>query len=102
VLLSSREIIHQVERSENLKSRAVLLSGLVEWQHTDRAGAMAPFDMFTNLQLEEALEAQQGSLKVSILHQEFTAQVAARRAVSANGHLVVELHRKEIKGGRGV
>ncbi|XP_034396584.1 protein mono-ADP-ribosyltransferase PARP14-like [Cyclopterus lumpus] len=92
-----REILLKVERSENRKSKALLLSGLVEWQHQDRAGAMKPFDMFTNLQLEEALEKKQASVSIKIHNEKFSAQVSARRAESASGRRAVELFRKEVK-----
>ena len=98
VFLTIRDIIRKVERSENLKSKALMLSGLVEWQFEDRSGTMVPFDIYTNLTLEEALEKKQQSVKIKINNQSFNAQVLFRKAVSATGRREVELLRKEMKG----
>uniref|UniRef100_A0A3B5B177 Poly [ADP-ribose] polymerase n=1 Tax=Stegastes partitus TaxID=144197 RepID=A0A3B5B177_9TELE len=78
----------------NLKSKALLVSGLVEWQFQHRSGPMVPFDMNTNLKLEEALERKQ-TVKVQINNQTFTANPAKRQASS--GSKVVELLRREVK-----
>uniref|UniRef100_A0A3B5AGM7 Poly [ADP-ribose] polymerase n=1 Tax=Stegastes partitus TaxID=144197 RepID=A0A3B5AGM7_9TELE len=94
VLWLLRDIIRRVEREENLKSKALLVSGLVEWQFQHRSGPMVPFDMNTNLKLEEALERKQ-TVKVQINNQTFTANPAKRQASS--GSKVVELLRREVK-----
>lgn len=92
-----RDIIRKVERSENLKSKALLLSGLVEWQFESRNGVMVPFDIYTNLTLEEALEKKEQSVKIKINNDTYHAKVTLRKAVSANGRKEVELLRKEVK-----
>ncbi|XP_054466481.1 protein mono-ADP-ribosyltransferase PARP14-like [Anoplopoma fimbria] len=92
-----REIIHKVERSENLKSKALLLSELVEWQYVGQNGAMVTFDIYTNLELEEALCNKQKSMKIRMNNEKYDAQVMSRKAVSANGRREVELLRKEVK-----
>ncbi len=97
LLLTIRDIIRRVERTENLKRKALLLSGLVEWQFQHRNGMMVPFDMYTNLHLEEALEKKQ-SMKIKINNETYNTDVTLRKAVSANGLKVVELLRKEMKG----
>ncbi|XP_031164633.1 protein mono-ADP-ribosyltransferase PARP14-like isoform X3 [Sander lucioperca] len=92
-----RDIIRKVERSENLKSKALLLSGLVEWQFEISTGVMVPFDIYTNLNLEEALEKKQQSVTIQINNEKYHAQVMLRKAVSASGRKSMELHRKEMK-----
>ncbi|AWP07718.1 putative poly [Scophthalmus maximus] len=92
-----RDVIRRVERMENQKSMALMLTALVEWQFQHPAGIMVPFDMYTNLNLEEALKKKQ-SVKIKINNQTFTADVILRKAVSANGQKEVELLRKEVKG----
>ncbi|XP_074495688.1 protein mono-ADP-ribosyltransferase PARP14-like [Sebastes fasciatus] len=92
-----RDIIRKVERSENLKSKALLLSGLVEWQFEQRGGMMVPFDIYTNLTLEEALEKKQQSVRIKINNDKFDAQVTLRKAVSVNGRRQLELLRREMK-----
>lgn len=96
--LTIRDIIRKVERSENLKSKALLLSGLVEWQFEISTGVMVPFDIYTNLNLEEALEKKQQSVTIQINNEKYHAQVMLRKAVSASGRKSMELHRKEMKG----
>lgn len=97
LLLTIRDIIRKVERMENLKSKALLLSGLVEWQFQNHSGTMVSFDMYTNLKLEEALEKKQ-SVKIKINNETYIADVTLRKAASANGRKEVELLRKEMKG----
>ncbi|XP_036953428.1 protein mono-ADP-ribosyltransferase PARP14-like isoform X1 [Acanthopagrus latus] len=91
-----RDIIKKVERSENLRKQAFLVSGLVEWKHQQIDGTMASFDIYTNLQLEEALETKQ-SVKIEINNQPYIADVMLKKAVSARGRKVVELQRKDLK-----
>uniref|UniRef100_A0A3Q3ILY1 Poly [ADP-ribose] polymerase n=2 Tax=Monopterus albus TaxID=43700 RepID=A0A3Q3ILY1_MONAL len=91
-----RDIIRRVERAENLRSRALLVSGLVEWQFQDLNGLPVPFDMYTNLQLEEALERKQ-VVKVKINNEMYNAKVMQRIAVSEVSSKRVELLRKELK-----
>lgn len=87
-----------MEREEILKNKALLLTALVEWQFQDHSGTMVPFDIYTNLTLEEALEKKQ-VVTVNILHKPFRANAVRRKAVSADGCTEVELLRKELKGG---
>ncbi|XP_040897571.1 protein mono-ADP-ribosyltransferase PARP14-like isoform X2 [Toxotes jaculatrix] len=91
-----RDIIRRVERMENRKSKALQLSGVVEWQFQDHSGKMVTFDMYTNLSLEEALEKKQ-SVKIKISEETYTAKVTLRKAVSAKGRKEVELLRKDLK-----
>ncbi|XP_040011244.1 protein mono-ADP-ribosyltransferase PARP14-like isoform X2 [Xiphias gladius] len=90
------DLIRKVERTENLKSKALLVSGLVEWQFQHSNGVMVPFDMCTNLNLEEALKKKQ-SVKIKINQEAYTADVMLQKAVSADGQKEVELYRKELK-----
>lgn len=82
---------------ENLKSKALHVGGLVEWQFEQRGGITVPFDMYNNLSLEEALEKKQ-SAKININNREFVANPAQRKARSADGLTEVELLRRELKG----
>ncbi|XP_029295286.1 protein mono-ADP-ribosyltransferase PARP14-like isoform X2 [Cottoperca gobio] len=92
-----RDIIRKVERSENMKSKALMLSGLVEWQFEHKPGMMVPFDIYTNFNLEEALENRQQTVMIKINNEKYRAEVMSRKAVSANGRKQVELLRKEIQ-----
>uniref|UniRef100_A0A3B3HJV2 Poly [ADP-ribose] polymerase n=1 Tax=Oryzias latipes TaxID=8090 RepID=A0A3B3HJV2_ORYLA len=79
-----------IERSEALKTKATLVSGLVEWQYRDQKGNMVPFDMYMNLRLEEALEKKQ-PVKIKINDKDFDADPEKRKAVLVNGMTNVEL-----------
>uniref|UniRef100_I3IUL8 Poly [ADP-ribose] polymerase n=1 Tax=Oreochromis niloticus TaxID=8128 RepID=I3IUL8_ORENI len=85
-----------VERAENSKRQALLVSSLVEWQFPDRSGSMVAFDIYTNLKLEEALEKKQ-KVKIKINNEPYTADPGLRKAVSANRRNL-ELLRKDLKG----
>ncbi|XP_071340147.1 protein mono-ADP-ribosyltransferase PARP14-like isoform X2 [Trachinotus anak] len=89
-------IIRKVERTENQKTKALMLSALVEWQFQDPSGIMVPFDIHTNLNLEEALEKKE-SVKIKIKNETYSADVLIRKAVSANRRKEVELLRKDLK-----
>uniref|UniRef100_A0A7N8X2T2 Poly [ADP-ribose] polymerase n=1 Tax=Mastacembelus armatus TaxID=205130 RepID=A0A7N8X2T2_9TELE len=77
-------------------SSALLLVGRVEWQFCHSSGVMFPFDMYANLQLEEALEKKQ-SVRIKINDEMYRADVMLRRAVSENRRNEVELLRKDLK-----
>ncbi|XP_067429640.1 protein mono-ADP-ribosyltransferase PARP14-like isoform X1 [Thunnus thynnus] len=94
---SVRDIIRKVERTENERHKALLVSGLVEWQFQHRNGKMVPFDIYTNLNLEKALEKKQKNVKIKINNQIYTADIMFKRAVSTNGREQLELLRKDLK-----
>lgn len=93
-----RDVIQKVERTENQRRNAFLLSGLVEWQFCDANGDMVSFDTLTNLTLEEALGKKNSNVKITIHKRPFNANVMIMKATSANGHQQVELLRKDLKG----
>ncbi|XP_035771558.1 protein mono-ADP-ribosyltransferase PARP14-like [Neolamprologus brichardi] len=90
-----RDIIRKVERAENSKTQALLVSSLVEWQYPNHSGSMVPFDIYTNLKLEEALEKKQ-KVKIKINNEMYTADPGLRKAVSAK-RPPMELFRKDMK-----
>ncbi|KAM4745611.1 protein mono-ADP-ribosyltransferase PARP14-like [Anableps anableps] len=91
-----RNIIRKVERNENLKNRAILVSGLVEWKFQHQNGSVVSFDIYTNLQLEEALEKKQ-SVTIKIKNDTFKADPVLRKAVSTKGQKHLELMRKDLR-----
>lgn len=96
-LVTIRDIIRKVERTETLRNKALLVSGLVEWQFQHHNKATVPFDIYTNLNLEEALEKKQ-SVKIKIDNENYNADAVLRKAVSEKGNKMVELLRKDLKG----
>uniref|UniRef100_A0A3Q4GBX0 Poly [ADP-ribose] polymerase n=1 Tax=Neolamprologus brichardi TaxID=32507 RepID=A0A3Q4GBX0_NEOBR len=93
--MTIRDIIRKVERAENSKTQALLVSSLVEWQYPNHSGSMVPFDIYTNLKLEEALEKKQ-KVKIKINNEMYTADPGLRKAVSAK-RPPMELFRKDMK-----
>ncbi|KAM4615976.1 protein mono-ADP-ribosyltransferase PARP14-like isoform 2-T2 [Polymixia lowei] len=95
---SIRDLIRAVERTENQKQKAVLVSGLVEWQYQDQSnnGAPAAFDILTNYDLEEALE-KRSTVKIKIHNETFIADVLLRKAFKQRGQKEVELVRKDLR-----
>ncbi|XP_024120298.1 protein mono-ADP-ribosyltransferase PARP14 [Oryzias melastigma] len=89
-----RDIIRKVERSESLKNKAILVSGLVEWQYQNPSGSTVPFDIYMNLKLEEALEKKQ-QVKIQINNRDFDADPEQRKA--SDGRNFIELLRKDLK-----
>ncbi|KAM7391015.1 hypothetical protein PAMP_021733 [Pampus punctatissimus] len=92
-----RDIIRKVERMDNKKSKALIVSGLVEWQFQHHNRKMVPFDIYTNLILEEALEKKQKSVNININNEMYTADLKLKKAFSMNVHKEVELLRKDLK-----
>ncbi|XP_076587780.1 protein mono-ADP-ribosyltransferase PARP14-like [Chaetodon auriga] len=92
-----RDIIRKVERTENVRSKALLVSRLVKWQFQHSNGRMQAFDIYTNLNLEEALERKQ-SVQIKINNQVYDADVTLRTAVSVDGSKKLELLREDLKG----
>ncbi|KAF7661629.1 hypothetical protein LDENG_00257320 [Lucifuga dentata] len=89
-----REVIQKVEREENLKQKAMLLSKLVEWQYSRQGGSLQPFDIYTNLSLEEALKKGE-NVKIRIDNESYTTDLMLKKAT--RGSKQVELLRKDLK-----
>lgn len=85
-----------MEKKENVTSKAVMASKLVEWQFQLPGSLKVAFDVDTNLRLEEALEKLR-MVQIQIKNETYVADVVLRQAVSQNG-LKVDLHRVDKKG----
>ncbi|CAL1615097.1 unnamed protein product [Knipowitschia caucasica] len=86
-------MIRKVERAESRRKDAFILSGVIEWQFVDN-GERKPFDLMTNLTLEEAF-LQKKVTKIMINQQQFTADPQRMRADRERGPKTVELVRRE-------
>lgn len=84
-----------MEKKENVTSKAVMASKLVEWQFQLPGSLKVAFDVDTNLRLEEALEKFR-TVQIQIKNEPYIADVVLRQAVSQNG-LKVDLHRVDKK-----
>ncbi|XP_076003676.1 protein mono-ADP-ribosyltransferase PARP14-like isoform X2 [Genypterus blacodes] len=88
-----RELIQKVERSENRKQKASLVSRLVKWQIFHQDGSISPVDMHTNLILEEALTGQESTL-IKINDEEYRVDVKLCKAT--RGTREVDLLREDL------
>lgn len=95
--LTIRNIIQRMERAENKKQKALMISEKVEWQFQQDDRTMVPFDTDTNLSLEEAY-GKKGTVKIKINNELYTADVMTRKAISTFRNKAVALHRRDIKG----
>ena len=95
-----REMIDRVEKAESHKQKAQLLSNLVQWQYQDKVkGGMKPFDIFTNFDLEVALDCKR-SIRIKINNVDHNADVVRKKAARiGNTPSEIELCRKDLKGG---
>ncbi|XP_007543095.1 poly [ADP-ribose] polymerase 14-like isoform X1 [Poecilia formosa] len=91
-----RNIIRKVERSENLRNKAMMVRKQVEWKFQHQDGSMVSFDIHTNLQLEEAFEKNQ-SVKIKIKNETFNADPVIKRAISTSGRKQIELMRNDLR-----
>lgn len=91
-------MIQRVQRGEEKKFKAKMMSERAQWHFQCDDGTMVPFDLETNLLLEEALDNNQQRVKIKISNKPYYADIMLQKAVSADGHDVVELQRKDMKG----
>ncbi|KAM9810565.1 protein mono-ADP-ribosyltransferase PARP14-like [Neosynchiropus ocellatus] len=91
-----RELLRNVERQDNLRSKAKLLAKLVEWKYEERTGSLAVFDMFVNLELEEALKTRR-RVKIKINGEEYDVDADKKKAVSTRGQNQMTLFRRDLK-----
>lgn len=91
-------MLQRVQKAEERKFKAKMLSEQVQWHFQQDDGTMVAFDLDTNLFLEEALINHKQLVKIKISNKPYCAYVSQRRAVSPDTRKVVELQRKDMKG----
>ncbi|KAG9329910.1 hypothetical protein JZ751_028614, partial [Albula glossodonta] len=74
-----RQMIREAELAERRRRDAALVSSLVEWQYEHR-GSFTPFDIFTNLTLEEAFENKRSRINIRINNAEYEADLVRKEA----------------------
>ncbi|XP_041118121.1 protein mono-ADP-ribosyltransferase PARP14-like [Polyodon spathula] len=65
-----QDMLKKIRDEETLKREAELASNLVEWQY-EQGTKYEPFDIFTNLRLEQAVESEERELTVKIQNKNF-------------------------------
>ncbi|KAJ7996607.1 hypothetical protein DPEC_G00238810 [Dallia pectoralis] len=90
------DMLRAVERTENRRREAFLVSSLVEWQYQHHSGTMVAFDLFTNCDLEEAF-VKKLTVKIKIKDEDYVADVVLRKASRTQDNKEIELMRKDLK-----
>ncbi|XP_041119390.1 protein mono-ADP-ribosyltransferase PARP14-like isoform X2 [Polyodon spathula] len=65
-----QDMLKKIQDDENLKRETELASNLVEWQY-EQGTKYEPFDIFTNLRLEQAVTSEETELTVKIQNKNF-------------------------------
>ncbi|XP_026075337.1 poly [ADP-ribose] polymerase 14-like isoform X2 [Carassius auratus] len=86
-----RDMIRKVERNENRRREAFIISSVVEWQYQENGDSLKTFDMLTNLDLEQAYQNNWPSVRIKINNDEYDADLV--RKVAIRGKLMIELNR---------
>ncbi|XP_051540797.1 protein mono-ADP-ribosyltransferase PARP14-like isoform X3 [Myxocyprinus asiaticus] len=90
-----RDMIRKVERKENRRREAFMVSSVVEWQYLEHGQNLKPFDMLTNYDLEEASQNRQPSVKIKIDNDEYDVNLVRR--VATRGKMRIELKRVDLQ-----
>uniref|UniRef100_A0A8C1GLI2 Poly [ADP-ribose] polymerase n=1 Tax=Cyprinus carpio TaxID=7962 RepID=A0A8C1GLI2_CYPCA len=90
-----RDMIRKVERNENRRRQAFIISSVVNWQYQENGRSLKTFDMLTNYDLEQAYQNKQPSLRIKINNDEYDADLV--RKVATRGKLMIELNRVNLE-----
>ncbi|XP_073490631.1 protein mono-ADP-ribosyltransferase PARP14-like [Aquarana catesbeiana] len=81
------KIINRVKDRKNRERAAELTGKLVEWRYDNR-GTMVPFDMMTNLELEEAKNDNKAKITIQIQGHQYTVSVQGDTATDKRGNQI--------------
>uniref|UniRef100_A0A3B3ZVS7 Poly [ADP-ribose] polymerase n=1 Tax=Periophthalmus magnuspinnatus TaxID=409849 RepID=A0A3B3ZVS7_9GOBI len=86
---SAIKLIHGILKAarleEDLNQKAALLSAVIEWQYAAPGQDFHSFDLKTNYELEQALEAKKSQVKVKLNGQEVTVKLPDGPATNKSG-----------------
>jgi len=91
-----RDMIRKVERNENRRREAFIISSVVQWQYQENGHSIKNFDTLINYDLEKAFQNRQPSVKIKINNDEYDADLVRKRAT--RGRLRIELNRLDLQG----
>lgn len=77
-----REMIRKVEKMITRQSNALKTAEQVKWEYQNHAGAFVPFDLLTNLDLEDAFSLKKPCISIRIDNDQYEADVLG---ITANG-----------------
>nr|XP_055063231.1 protein mono-ADP-ribosyltransferase PARP14-like [Misgurnus anguillicaudatus] len=89
-----RDMIRKVERFENRRREAFMINSLVEWKYLASGQNLKSFDMFTNYDLEKALQSKNTSVKIKIDNDEYTVDLV--NLLAKRGMRQIELERVDL------
>uniref|UniRef100_A0A8C1Z8Z2 Poly [ADP-ribose] polymerase n=1 Tax=Cyprinus carpio TaxID=7962 RepID=A0A8C1Z8Z2_CYPCA len=90
-----RDMIRKVERNENRRRQAFIISSVINWQYQENGRSLKTFDMLTNYDLEQAYQNKQPSVRIKINNDEYEADLV--RKVATRGKLMIELNRVNLE-----
>ncbi|XP_056103819.1 protein mono-ADP-ribosyltransferase PARP14-like [Rhinichthys klamathensis goyatoka] len=90
-----RDMIRKVERNENQKREAFMISSVVKWQYQENGRSIINFDTLTNYDLEKAFQNRQPSVRIKINHDEYDADLD--RKMATRGRMRIELNRVDLQ-----
>ncbi|KAG1971163.1 protein mono-ADP-ribosyltransferase PARP14-like [Pimephales promelas] len=90
-----RDMIRKVERNENRRREAFIISSVVQWQYQENGHSIKNFDTLINYDLEKAFQNRQPSVKIKINNDEYDADLVRKRAT--RGRLRIELNRLDLQ-----
>ncbi|XP_073672142.1 protein mono-ADP-ribosyltransferase PARP14-like [Paramisgurnus dabryanus] len=93
-----RDMIRKVERNENRRHEAFLISSVVEWKYLASGQNLKSFDMLTNYDLEKALQSKNNSVKIKIDNEEYTVDLVQLQAT--RGSRRIELQRVDFSAAQ--
>ncbi|XP_073490622.1 protein mono-ADP-ribosyltransferase PARP14-like isoform X2 [Aquarana catesbeiana] len=80
-------IVNRVKYRKNRERAAELTGNLVEWRYGN-GGTMVPFDMMTNLELEEAKNDNKAQITIQIRGSQYTVSLQAEKAIDKRGNQI--------------
>ncbi|CAM4730210.1 unnamed protein product [Leuciscus chuanchicus] len=90
-----RDMIRKVERNENRRREAFMISSVVKWQYQENGRSIINFDMLTNYDLEKAFQNQQPSVRIKINNDDYDADLVGKEA--RRGRMRIELNRVDLQ-----
>ncbi|XP_059401193.1 protein mono-ADP-ribosyltransferase PARP14-like isoform X5 [Carassius carassius] len=89
-----RDMIHKVEKNQNRRSEAFIISRVIRWEYQENGHSIENFDIFTNYELEQAFQKRQPSVRIKINNDEYDADLDLK--VATKGQLMISLNRVEL------
>uniref|UniRef100_A0A8C5HA66 Poly [ADP-ribose] polymerase n=1 Tax=Gouania willdenowi TaxID=441366 RepID=A0A8C5HA66_GOUWI len=103
VLLASNEIYKMlggVREQEETKRKVEVACTVADWQYKEQGATFQSFEPMNNFLLEQALEKNQVSIKVTVLSQDYTVDMQNNQATDSQGNTMEIRRIDKLKGTR--